>query len=118
MENLQIKYSFSGIIFFENIKKKCFRFIIIFFFFYRFGLFLLAIYAGYNVIWNVTAALHTPLMAVTNAISGVIVVACMVTISQPVRPEDGSFNFTGFSFLATVGVFFATINIFGGFFVT
>jgi len=78
----------------------------------------LAIYAGYNVIWNVTAALHTPLMAVTNAISGVIVVACMVTISQPIRPIDGSFNFTLFSFLATAGVFFASINIFGGFFVT
>jgi len=51
-------------------------------FIFRFGLFILSIYAGYMVIWNVSAALHTPLMAVTNAISGVIIVANMVTLSQ------------------------------------
>lgn len=76
LANTLIKYLFLGFLFFNIIKKK-----LIFKNNKRFGLFILAIYAGYNVIWNVTAALHTPLMAVTNAISGVIIVACMVTIS-------------------------------------
>ena len=68
----------------------------------------LAIYVGYHVVWNVTPALHTPLMAVTNAISGIIVVGALLQIGA-----DGVV-----SFLAFIAVLLASINIFGGFFVT
>ena len=68
----------------------------------------LAIYVGYHVVWNVTPALHTPLMAVTNAISGIIVVGALLQI--------GAGGVV--SFLAFIAVLLASINIFGGFFVT
>ncbi len=67
--------------------------------------FALACFVGYMVIWNVTPALHTPLMSVTNAISGIIVIGGL--ISFDVNP-----------WLSGIAVFIATINIFGGFFVT
>ena len=62
------------------------------------------------VVWNVTPALHTPLMSVTNAISGVIVVGCMLEINENLT---GGMNICG-----CIGVFFASINIYGGFIVT
>ncbi|MGL5603983.1 MAG: proton-translocating transhydrogenase family protein, partial [Plesiomonas sp.] len=71
--------------------------------------FILACVVGYYVVWNVSHALHTPLMSVTNAISGIIVVGALLQIGQ------GS----GFvSFLAFIAVLIASINIFGGFTVT
>lgn len=77
-----------------------------------FGLtvFVLACFVGYYVVWKVTPALHTPLMAVTNAISGIIIVGAIIALGP-----DGY----GFSHLAGfVAVVIASINIFGGFVVT
>ena len=77
-----------------------------------FGLtvFILACFVGYYVVWKVTPALHTPLMAVTNAISGIIIVGAIIALG----PEG-----YGFSHLAGfVAVVIASINIFGGFVVT
>lgn len=78
-----------------------------------FGLtvFVLTCFVGYFVVWKVTPALHTPLMAVTNAISGVIVVGAMIALGST---KDFSLVLI-FSFIAIV---IASINIFGGFFVT
>jgi NAD(P) transhydrogenase subunit alpha len=72
--------------------------------------FVLAIFVGWQVIWNVTPALHTPLMSVTNAISGIIILGGMLQIGI-----GGSMAMT---ILSTVAVFLATINIAGGFLVT
>lgn len=76
-------------------------------------IFVLAIYVGYHVVWNVTPALHTPLMAVTNAISGIIIVGAMLQVVD----INGS-EITLTSVLGTIGIFLASINIFGGFLVT
>ncbi|MBM4207826.1 MAG: Re/Si-specific NAD(P)(+) transhydrogenase subunit alpha [Gammaproteobacteria bacterium] len=75
----------------------------------HFTVFVLACFVGYQVIWNVTPALHTPLMSVTNAISGIIVIGALVQISAP-----------GFliTVLAGLGILLASINIAGGFLVT
>ncbi|MEW9899876.1 proton-translocating transhydrogenase family protein [Chitinivorax sp. PXF-14] len=78
-----------------------------------FTIFVLAIFVGYHVVWNVTPALHTPLMAVTNAISGIIVVGAML---QVVYIDGEAITLT--SVLGAVAVFLASINIFGGFMVT
>jgi len=78
-----------------------------------FGLFvfILACFVGYYVVWKVTPALHTPLMAVTNAISGIIIVGAMIAL--------GASEASGFSgLLGFVAVVIASINIFGGFVVT
>jgi len=75
----------------------------------HFTVFVLACFVGYMVVWNVTPALHTPLMSVTNAISGIIVIGALLQISSP----------SGFVvFLAAVSILIATINIVGGFYVT
>jgi len=68
------------------------------------------------VIWNVNPALHTPLMSVTNAISGIIVVGCMVSMTH--KQGDYFLHATPYSIVGTIGLFFASINIFGGFLVT
>jgi NAD(P) transhydrogenase subunit alpha len=74
------------------------------------AIFLMACFVGYYVVWNVTPALHSPLMAVTNAISSVIVVGAMLATGL------GSSGWAmGFGFIAVV---LASVNIFGGFFVT
>ncbi len=73
--------------------------------------FVLACFVGYYVVWRVTPALHTPLMSVTNAISGIIIVGAMIALG----PEEGSQFSRILGFLA---VFLASINIFGGFLVT
>ena len=71
--------------------------------------FILSIVIGYYVVWNVTHALHTPLMSVTNAISGIIVVGAIVQIGQ-----GSAFA----SFLSFLAILLVSINIFGGFAVT
>jgi NAD(P) transhydrogenase subunit alpha len=75
----------------------------------HFTVFVLACFIGYQVIWNVTPSLHTPLMSVTNAISGIIVIGALIQVSAP-----------GFlmTLLAGLAVLVASINIVGGFVVT
>lgn len=75
----------------------------------HFTVFVLACIIGYQVIWNVTASLHTPLMSVTNAISGIIVIGALVQISTAS---------TAISILAGLAILIASINIVGGFVVT
>jgi len=72
--------------------------------------FVLAIFVGYHVVWNVTPALHTPLMSVTNAISSVIVVGAILA-AGPGRFDRGAI-------LGADAVALAAINTFGGFLVT
>jgi NAD(P) transhydrogenase subunit alpha len=72
--------------------------------------FVLAVVIGYHVVWNVTPALHTPLMAVTNAISGIIIVGAMLAAS-PEQLDAGTA-------LGLVAVMLAAINVAGGFLVT
>lgn len=85
-------------------------------------IFVLAIFVGYYVVWGVTPALHTPLMAVTNALSSIIVVGAMIqTVGLPMLGVDGNVAFQSInvvSVLGAVAVFLASINIFGGFAVT
>lgn len=78
-----------------------------------FTVFVLAIFVGYYVVWSVTPALHTPLMAVTNALSGIIVVGAILQV-VPVGGE----TVTATSILGAIAVLLASINIFGGFAVT
>jgi len=72
--------------------------------------FVLAIFVGYHVVWNVTPALHTPLMSVTNAISGIIIVGAMLA-AGPEKLDAGTV-------LGLVAVMLAAVNVFGGFLVT
>ena len=75
----------------------------------HFTVFVLACFVGYQVIWNVTPALHTPLMSVTNAISGIIVIGALLQVSSGVF---------AIKLLAAVAILIATINVAGGFLVT
>ena len=75
-----------------------------------FAVFLMACFVGYYVVWNVTPALHSPLMAVTNAISSVIVVGAMLATGLAVSGWAMGFGF--------IAVTLASVNIFGGFVVT
>lgn len=87
-------------------------------FIFRFSIFVLAIFVGYYVVWSVTPALHTPLMAVTNAISSVIIVGALIAVSVNVGGEAdiGAANISrSFGFVAVV---LASVNIVGGFLVT
>ena len=79
-----------------------------------FGIFVLAVFVGYYVVWNVTPALHTPLMSVTNAISSVIVVGALLAVGGGAL-ASGSITAMVFGFLALI---LASVNIFGGFLVT
>lgn len=72
--------------------------------------FVLAIFVGYHVIWNVTPALHTPLMSVTNAISSVIIVGALLAAGT----DASDFG----SIVGAVAVGLAAVNVFGGFMVT
>ena len=74
------------------------------------SIFVLACFVGYYVVWSVTPALHTPLMAVTNAISSVIIVGALIASA-----EAGSM---AAKWLGLAGVVLASVNIFGGFAVT
>jgi NAD(P) transhydrogenase subunit alpha len=73
-------------------------------------IFVLAIYVGYHVVWTVTPALHTPLMAVTNAVSAIIIVGAMLAAGL----TEG---LTG-QVAGTLAVALAAVNVFGGFLVT
>lgn len=75
-----------------------------------FTVFVLAVFVGYYVVWRVTPALHSPLMAVTNAISSVIIVGALLAA--------GPAEFTGSKTLGFFAVVLASVNIFGGFIVT
>ena len=75
----------------------------------HFIVFVLSCVIGYYVVWNVSHSLHTPLMSVTNAISGIIVVGALLQIGQ---------GHAAVSFIAFVAILIASINIFGGFYVT
>ncbi|AOA59187.1 proton-translocating transhydrogenase family protein [Acinetobacter larvae] len=85
-------------------------------------IFVLAIFVGYYVVWGVTPALHTPLMAVTNALSSIIIVGAMIqTVGMPVLGMEAQVDFQSInvvSVLGAIAVFLASINIFGGFAVT
>jgi len=72
--------------------------------------FVLAIFVGYHVVWNVTPALHTPLMSVTNAISSVIIVGAILA--------SGSTKSGVGVLLGTIAVALASVNTFGGFLVS
>lgn len=84
--------------------------------------FVLSCFIGYHVIWGVTPALHTPLMAVTNAISGIVIVgAIIVTGSAEVQTQvAGAVQITpvAVKWIGFVAVIVSSINIFGGFVVT
>jgi NAD(P) transhydrogenase subunit alpha len=86
----------------------------------HFTVFVLACFVGYMVVWNVTPALHTPLMSVTNAISSIIAIGALVQIAPPLgllagftnRPDDWIRG------LAVVAIALTAVNMFGGFAVT
>ena len=73
-------------------------------------IFVLAIYVGYHVVWNVTPALHTPLMAVTNAISAIVIVGAMLAAAL----TETALGQT----MGVLAVALAAVNVFGGFLVT
>ncbi|WP_062207776.1 proton-translocating transhydrogenase family protein [Aureimonas sp. AU12] len=79
-------------------------------FVFHLAIFVLAIFVGYYVVWSVTPALHTPLMAVTNAISSVIIVGALLAVGLAASGAATVFGF--------VGLVLASVNIFGGFLVT
>ncbi|WP_210496756.1 proton-translocating transhydrogenase family protein [Microvirga antarctica] len=84
---------------------------------FRLAIFVLAIFVGYYVVWQVTPALHTPLMSVTNAISSVIVVGALLAVGVNAAPGLGDGPIWARS-LGFIGIILASINIFGGFLVT
>jgi H+-translocating NAD(P) transhydrogenase subunit alpha len=73
-------------------------------------IFVLAIYVGFHVVWNVTPALHTPLMAVTNAISAIVIVGAMLAAGLTQTPLGQT--------MGVLAVALAAVNVFGGFLVT
>ena len=79
-------------------------------FIFLLAIFLMACFVGYYVVWNVTPALHSPLMAVTNAISSVIIVGAMLSAGLAISGWAMGFGF--------IAVTLASVNIFGGFVVT
>ncbi len=79
-------------------------------FIFQISIFVLTVFVGYYVVWSVTPALHTPLMAITNAISSVIIVGALLAAG----PGEVSFA----KILGFVAIMLAAINIFGGFVVT
>jgi NAD(P) transhydrogenase subunit alpha len=80
--------------------------------------FVLACFVGYTVIWNVTPALHTPLMSVTNAISSIPVIGSILQLAPNLPTEDPTRPDVWIRWLAVGGIVLATINMFGGFAVT
>jgi len=81
----------------------------------HFTVFVLACFVGYMVVWNVTPALHTPLMSVTNAISSIIAIGALVQVAPPVDATDGRGLILG---LAVAALALTAVNMFGGFAVT
>ncbi len=80
---------------------------------FRLAIFVLAIFVGYYVVWSVTPALHTPLMAVTNAISSVIIVGGLIAAAATSGGDGWIAKGAG-----VAAVTLASVNIFGGFMVT
>src|SRR3954465_4029522 len=83
---------------------------------FRLAIFVLAIFVGYYVVWQVTPALHTPLMSVTNAISSVIVVGALLAVGVDVGKLDSGPIWA--RILGFFALILASVNIFGGFLVT
>ena len=75
----------------------------------HFIVFILSVFIGFQVIWNVAHSLHTPLMAVTNAISSIVILGALIQVGS------GSWLIM---ILAALGILMASVNIFGGFLVT
>jgi len=80
---------------------------------FQLTIFILAMFVGYYVVWSVTPALHTPLMAVTNAISSVIVVGALIAVSAGTASNSAVSTWTG-----ALAAALCAVNIFGGFLVT
>lgn len=76
-------------------------------FLFLFAIFILSCFIGYFIVWGVTPALHSPLMSVSNAISGIVIIGALTTASDSV-------NFIS-QILSTSAIFLASVNIFGGF---
>ena len=79
-------------------------------FIFRLSIFILAIFVGYYVVWSVTPSLHTPLMSGANAISGITIVGALLASGG-----EGTFSSV---LVGTFAVFFASINVVGGYLVT
>jgi H+-translocating NAD(P) transhydrogenase subunit alpha len=84
----------------------------------HFTVFVLACFVGYMVVWNVTPALHTPLMSVTNAISSIIAIGALVQIAPPLLGGGAARPESWIHWLSWVGIALTAINMFGGFAVT
>jgi NAD(P) transhydrogenase subunit alpha len=84
---------------------------------FRLAIFVLAIFVGYYVVWSVTPALHTPLMAVTNAISSVIIVGALLAVAAHGPDGELTHNVMISKGAGAVAATFASVNIFGGFLV-
>ena len=85
---------------------------------FRLAIFVLAIFVGYYVVWSVTPALHTPLMAVTNAISSVIIVGALLAAAASGAGGELTGNILISKGAGALAAAFAAVNIFGGFLVT
>jgi NAD(P) transhydrogenase subunit alpha len=85
---------------------------------FRLAIFVLAIFVGYYVVWSVTPALHTPLMAVTNAISSVIIVGALLAAAAHGVPGARGSGVWISKGAGAAAVALASVNIFGGFLVT
>ncbi len=85
---------------------------------FRLAIFVLSIFVGYYVVWSVTPALHTPLMAVTNAISSVIIVGALLAAAAQGAPGAEAGNVWISKGAGALAAAFAAVNIFGGFLVT
>ncbi len=85
---------------------------------FRLAIFVLAIFVGYYVVWSVTPALHTPLMAVTNAISSVIIVGALLAAAASGTSGELTGSILVSKGAGAVAAAFAAVNIFGGFLVT
>ncbi|HXD43428.1 MAG TPA: Re/Si-specific NAD(P)(+) transhydrogenase subunit alpha [Ramlibacter sp.] len=83
----------------------------------HFTVFVLAVFVGYMVVWNVTPALHTPLMSVTNAISSIIAIGALVQVAPPIATA-GDRPVAWIVGLAVAGIALTCVNMFGGFAVT
>ena len=81
---------------------------------FQLTIFVLAIFVRYYVVWSVTPALHTPLMAVTNAISSVIIVGALLAVAVDALQDGGTLS----KALGFGAIVLASVNIFGGFMVT
>jgi len=79
--------------------------------------FLLAVVVGWHVVWNVTPALHTPLMSVTNAISGIILIGGMLVVAAGAGASTGALAGVA-AILGGIAILLASINVAGGFLVT